>query len=125
MLDDLSRQSRRDGFQLTKTKCKELRISFAKNKPNFDLVVVNSKPLESVTSFKILGLNISSDLKWNAHVSELVKKASSRLYFLKQLKRSLVAPIELTLPILLVFVQYWNMPVQSFILPCLVISVKI
>jgi len=125
VLDDLSRQSRRDGFQLTKTKCKELRISFAKNKPNFDLVVVNSKPLESVTSFKILGLNISSDLKWNAHVSELVKKASSRLYFLKQLKRSLVAPIELTLPILLVFVQYWNMPVQSFILPCLVISVKI
>ena len=99
MVDNLSRQTCSDEFQLNETKCKELSISFAKNKPNFDLVVVNSKPLELVTSFKILGLNISSELKWNVHVSELVKKAFSRLYFLKQLKRSLLAPRELTLPI--------------------------
>ena len=50
-----------------------------------------------MTSAKLLGLNISSDLKWNVHVLELVKKASCRLYFLRQLKRSEVTPEELML----------------------------
>ena len=40
---------------------------------------------------------ISHDLKWNMHTSELSRKCSSRLYFLRQLKRSGVAPIELGL----------------------------
>ena len=46
---------------------------------------------------KLLGLNISSNLKWNAHVSELVRKVSTRLYFLRQLKKSHVATRELLL----------------------------
>ena len=31
---------------------------------------------------------ITSDLSWNEHVNEIVKKASKRLYFLVQLKRA-------------------------------------
>ena len=50
-----------------------------------------------MTSAKLLGLNISSDLKWNVHVLELVKKTSCRLYFLRQLKRSQATPEELIL----------------------------
>ena len=45
-------------------------------------------------SVNILGLNISSDLKWNVHVSELARKVSTRLYFLRQLKKSHVAKRE-------------------------------
>ena len=64
----------------------------------FNPILLNGKPLEEVSSAKLLGLNISSDLKWNVHVLELVKKASYRLYFLRQLKRSQVsAPEELML----------------------------
>ena len=37
---------------------------------------------------KLLGFNISSDLKWNFHVSEIVRKVSSSLYLLRQLKRA-------------------------------------
>ena len=33
MVDDLAIQTRDDGFQLNERKCKELRISFAKNEP--------------------------------------------------------------------------------------------
>ena len=33
-------------------------------------------------------MSISKDLKWNIHIVEIVKKASSRLYFLRQLKRA-------------------------------------
>ena len=40
---------------------------------------------------------ISHDLKWNMHTSKLSRKCSSRLYFLRQLKRSGVAPSELVL----------------------------
>ena len=97
VVSDLSRQSISEGFELNESKCKELRISFARRKPEFDPLVVNGKPLEIVTGVKVLGLNISSDLKWNMHIMELVKKANCRLYFLKQLKRASVAPRELTL----------------------------
>ena len=43
---------------------------------------------ELVTSTKLLGLTIASDLTWNEHVTEITKKASKRLYFLTQLKRA-------------------------------------
>ena len=40
-----------------------------------------SQAREVVDSVKLLGLNISSDLTWNIHINETVKKASKRLYF--------------------------------------------
>ena len=43
-----------------------------------------------MTSAKLLGLTISSNLTWNEHISEVIKKASKRLYFLVLLKRSRV-----------------------------------
>ena len=46
---------------------------------------------------KLLILNLSSDLKWNVHVSELVRKVLTRLYFLRQLKKSDVDTRELIL----------------------------
>ena len=36
MVDDLAIQARDDGFQFNERKCKELRISFAKNEPEFN-----------------------------------------------------------------------------------------
>ena len=87
IVDDLEIQARDDRFQLNQRKCKELRISFARNEPEFDHILVNRQTLETVNSVKLLGLNISSDLKWNVHVSELVRKVSTRIYFLRQLKK--------------------------------------
>ena len=66
-----------------------LRISIAQNKPDFDSIMANDKPLEIVTNVKVLALNISSDLKWNVHIWELVGNASSRLYFWRQLVESI------------------------------------
>ena len=76
--------------KLNSEKCKELRISFVKNEPQFAPIVVDGKDLERVTSAKLLGLTISSNLTWNEHISDVIKKASKRLYFLVQLKRSRV-----------------------------------
>ena len=44
---------------------------------------------------KVLGLPLSSNLKWNNHVDEIVKKSRKRLYCLSQLKRSGLKPPEL------------------------------
>ena len=97
VVDDLAIQARDDGFQLNERKCKELRMSFARNEPEFDPILVNRQTLETVNSVKLLGLNISGDLKWNVPVSELVRKVSTRLYFLRWLKKWHVATRELLL----------------------------
>ena len=61
---DLSRQASLDGFQLNEAKCKVLRIGFSNNNYDFEPLVLNGKPLELVTSAKLLGVTISHDLKW-------------------------------------------------------------
>ena len=77
VVDDLATQTSDNGLQLNKRKCKEFRISFARKEPEFDPICVNRQTLESVNSVKLLGLNITSDLKWNVHTSELVRKVST------------------------------------------------
>ena len=67
---ELATKSHQNKFQLNKAKCKELRISFAKSSVNFNPITINEKPIELVSSVKLLGLNISKDLKWNVHVSQ-------------------------------------------------------
>ena len=69
-VDELTRNSTADKFQLNQAKCKELRITFAKTVRCFAPVYVNGLPIEVVPCAKILGLRISNDLIWNAHISE-------------------------------------------------------
>ena len=76
--------------QLNNDKCKELRISFAIDKAIFEPITVHGKELGLVDSAKLLGITITSDLSWNTHVNDVVKKAAKRLYFLVQLKRAKV-----------------------------------
>ena len=59
-VNDLSQQASANEFQLIESKCKEMRISFTK--ADLQPLVLNGKPLEEVTSVKLLGLNISNDL---------------------------------------------------------------
>ena len=37
-------------------------------------------PIDVVTGAKILGLNISNDLKWNCRIDFIIMKAKKRLY---------------------------------------------
>ena len=63
----------------------------------FDPITVNGKSLEVVDSAKILGLSISSNLKWNNHIDQIISKARKRLYSLSQLKKANVGMKELVL----------------------------
>jgi len=55
---------------------------------NLPLLTISSQTIERVTSYKLLGLHIDSSLTWSIHIDHIIKKATTRLYFLKQLKRA-------------------------------------
>ncbi len=50
-------------------------------------LMISATPVERVSSFKYLGVNISEDLTWTAHIQTPVKKARQRLYHLRQLRK--------------------------------------
>ena len=88
-MDTFASRAASDKFQLNETKCKEMRICFStKETLELDPIVINDKQLDIVSHAKILGVNVSSDPKWNHHIAEVVKKARKRLFCLSQLKRS-------------------------------------
>ncbi len=58
------------------------------NKNPFPNISVNSNAIERVSTFRLLGVHIDDNLKWTSHTSYIYSKASSRLYFMKLLKRS-------------------------------------
>ena len=58
-------------------------------------VDLSGTPVERVAAFKLLGVNVANNRKWTQHVDAISSKVSSRLYFLKQLKRSGAGPEDL------------------------------
>lgn len=63
-----------------------MNVSFLKNSHEERPLTIANVPLQVVESAKILGVQISSNLKWDIQVSEILKKANGRLYMLKLLK---------------------------------------
>ncbi|XP_078349221.1 uncharacterized protein LOC144634192 [Oculina patagonica] len=89
-VDTVALWSRCNKLQLNVDKCKELTIDFKKIKQSFAPISINSLDLDLVNSVKILGVTITDTLHWNNHVTEIIKKANKRLYFIKLLKRACV-----------------------------------
>ena len=75
---------------MNESKCKELRISFAKSENPLEPITINNTNIEVVPSATLPGVMISNDLKWNVHLEMICTKVAARLYFLRQLKRAKV-----------------------------------
>jgi len=60
-----------------------------------DKLSIADVEIERVNVFKLLGVHINQSLKWDDYVSAICNKAATRIYFLKQLKRSSVDPDDL------------------------------
>ena len=80
--------SRSQWMQLNAAKCKEMVIDFKKNSHNFSPLEVDGNDLPVTDCGKILGVTRSSDLKWNNHIVDCIKKANKHLYFIVLLIRA-------------------------------------
>ena len=56
-------------MKLNRSKCKELIITFAKEKMQLSPLFIQDYELVPVGSAKILGIHLSADLKWNSLTS--------------------------------------------------------
>ncbi len=79
-------------LSLNVSKTKELIVDFRKRQRPYTPRMFSGTPVERVSSFKYLGVNISEDLTWTTHIQTQVKKARQRLYHLRQLKKFRVSP---------------------------------
>ncbi len=80
-------------LSLNVSKTKELIVDFRKRQQQpYTPLMISGTPVERVSSFKYLGVNISKDLTWTTHIQTQVKKARQRLYHLRQLRKFRVSP---------------------------------
>ena len=86
-VDDLAQQAAQRNMNVNTKKTKEMLIGpITKNPPQ--QLTLSGTTVDRVDTFKLLGVHVSTDLKWTQHVNAISAKAVSRIYFLKQLKRA-------------------------------------
>ena len=85
---EVSVWSKENNMKLNPTKTKEMHISFSKQSDILPPVVIDDINIETVSSAKLLGVTVSSDLKWNLHIHNVYSKAAQRLYYIIMLRRS-------------------------------------
>ena len=102
-LDNVTQWSSANNMKLNVKKTKDFNVSFLINQPLAQPLIVNNQPLEAVNTIKLLGVNLTSDLKWATHIRHISSKASKRLYALRILRRNGVQPSDLSIPVCSLF----------------------
>ena len=69
---------------------KKTKVMPFNNSRNYDflpqLFFPNSDPLEVIHQTKLLGITITSNLSWQAHVDDITKRATAKLWVLERFK---------------------------------------
>ena len=90
--DVVEQWSYNNDMHINTTKTKEMVICLRRDRTFVDslpYIYMNGNYIERVSQAKVLGVTISSDLSWNAHVDEeIISKARKRVYMIYQLKRA-------------------------------------
>ena len=87
LVNDVNSFAHCNNMQLNPSKCKLMRVDFLHyNSCYSQPIAVGGSVIESVESFKLLGVYISSDLSWSTHCDYIIKKSNRRLYALRKLK---------------------------------------
>jgi len=95
-LSTLQLWSVNNALQLNPQKCQIMCITRQKNKP-VPVYYVSDTKLAQANSLRLLGVQISSDLTWNEHISIVVKKCNKLMGFLRTVVGSQKPNILLTL----------------------------
>ena len=71
-------------MKINTNKTKEIAINFARSSDHIPTLEINGQA-------KLLGVTISNDLSWEAHINAITAKASQRLFFLRILQHAKVS----------------------------------
>jgi hypothetical protein len=96
-LDQIAHWSDAHFMEINTKKSKQMFFGTASSRNQQSPLVLRHDTIDTVPSFKLLGVNISSDLRWDEHVDMICAKASKRLHYLSLLVRSSVRHAELLL----------------------------
>ena len=99
-VDDLLQRSAQEAetwatdtlMSLNSDKTKDMVVCFMRKRPPVPAITLGGCEIERVSQIKLLGVIIADDLKWQGHVNYVAGKGSSRLYFLRMLRRAGVDP---------------------------------
>ena len=83
---------------LNSGKCKDMIVNFLHNNTSvLEPVVIGATHVETVSSFELLGVYITSDLTWYVHCEHIIKKSNRRLYALRKFRKGGVASSDIVL----------------------------
>ena len=83
-IDRLSSWARKWGTRFQPVKCNIMQLTRKRIKKIHASYTLEGTYLENVESIKYLGVTITSDLRWNTHVSNVCTKANRTLGFLRR-----------------------------------------
>ncbi|KAI3375446.1 hypothetical protein L3Q82_003691 [Scortum barcoo] len=76
-----------NNLSLNTDKTKEMVLDMRRERRQHQPLMIRDTEVEFVSSFKFLGVHICDDLTWTLNITQLVKKAHQRLYFLRRLRK--------------------------------------
>ena len=77
----------RDKMVINDTKCNIITFNFSSKNTKPQNLLLNGNPIKSVEKISLLGVIITSDLKWKANTDEICKQVNRKLFILVILKR--------------------------------------
>ena len=83
--DNLSVWANVNNMKLNPIKCLKMDICFSRAPVNQTSIILENCLLETVSEVKLLGITIQNNLKWDAHIKDIEKRASAKLYMLRSL----------------------------------------
>ena len=83
-IDRLGSWARKWGIRFQPVKCNMMQLTRKRIKKIHASYTLEGNDLENVESIKYLGVKITSDLRWNTHVSNVCTKANRSLGFLRR-----------------------------------------
>ena len=85
-IDRLGSRARKRGMRFQSVKCSMMQLTRKRSNKIHASYTLEGTDLENVESIKYLGVTITSDLRWNTHVSNVCTKANRSLGFPRRKK---------------------------------------